>query len=204
MTARPRTQRVRLTGRTLQSVTPLWILLAVALAGSVTTFAGLRVNLTTSMPLGLYRIHRGEVTAGTVVALCLSKEQGEYALQRGYLGSGRCPGRVTPVMKRVGAVGGDVVRITDNSVQVNGRFLQTAGPEFDRLERRLHALPAGRYELSPTELWVYSENAHSWDSRFFGPVPRSNVLGAVDPLWIVRTPRASTFPRESSTKRWHS
>lgn len=159
-----------------------WILAAVAVAAGSFHIAGLRFNVSPSLPIGLYRLTDEPIRRGALVAACLPPEIGSLGRERGYLGPGRCPGGAQPVLKLVGAVAGDVVEIGDG-VRVNAKYLQPAPPSTDRAGRPLNPLRAGRHELAPGKLWLYSPSARSWDSRFFGPVTVGDILGVVQPLW---------------------
>ena len=162
---------------------PLTVLALAALVVGMAHTAGLRLNLTPSVPRGVYLLTAGVPTRGSLVAACLPAEVAALGRQRGYLGSGKCPSGSTPVLKIVAATAGDVVDV-GTDVRVNGAYLQPAPPIEDSAGRLLdHAV--GRYELGPGELWLYSPSPHSWDSRFFGPVRTESALGLVRPLLTV-------------------
>jgi type IV secretory pathway protease TraF len=44
----------------------------------------------------------------------------------------------------------------------------------------------GDFLLAPQQFWLAGLDARSWDSRYFGPVPRSAIHGVVRPLWTQR------------------
>ena len=88
-----------------------------------------------------------------------------------------------PVLKVVAAVGGDVVTVTREGVFLGGELLQVAAPLADRQARPLDPLPVGEYRLGPQELWLYTPAPRSWDSRFYGPLDVSAVLGRVRSVW---------------------
>ena len=167
----------------VQTPAPLILICGVALAGWALEASGLRFNTSPSVPAGLYRIDRASIATGGLVAACLPETEGVVGRKRGYLRRGRCPGGASPVIKLVGAVSGDLVRVTTNRILVNGRRLQGPPPSVDSHGRPLRSIPAGDYQLGPGELWLYSPYPKSWDSRFFGPIPRSAVLGSVRPIW---------------------
>ena len=76
---------------------------------------GFRLNLTPSLPLGLYRLAPGPIERGALVATCLPLEMALEGRQRGYLSRGGCPGGASPVLKRVGAAREHMERyITDH------------------------------------------------------------------------------------------
>ena len=162
---------------------PISVLAVAAAAVGVAHSVGLRLNLTPSLPRGVYLLRSEAPTRGDLVAACLPTEAASLGRERGYLGTGTCAGLSTPVLKFVAAIAGDVVEISDD-VRVNGTYLQSAPPTEDRAGRPLEPYPSGRYELGRDELWLYSPSPHSWDSRFFGPVPVDNACGIVRPLWV--------------------
>ncbi|MBF2945603.1 S26 family signal peptidase, partial [Pseudomonas aeruginosa] len=58
----------------------------------------------------------------------------------------------------------------------------------DRLGRALPALPLCR-RLEPGELFLLSvTNPASFDSRYFGPVSASTVIGVAHPVWLETRP----------------
>jgi signal peptidase I len=84
------------------------------------------------------------------------------------------------LIKRVIAVGGDTVEISDNSVVVNGVAVDepylNPGTLMADMDARV---------LEPDELWVMGDNRNeSSDSRFIGPVHVDDVVGeAVVRIW---------------------
>ena len=86
-------------------------------------------------------------------------------------------GRQEPLIKRVVGVGGDLIALRDGKVQVNGRPLSepyTFGGE--------PTLPLGSgtttWTVPAGSLFVMGDHrAVSIDSRQFGPIPTSSVIG---------------------------
>jgi len=149
---------------------------------------GLRINLTGSLPIGLYAVTHGAPAHGALVLVCLPARTAEWARDRGYVPRGAsCPGRAMPVGKPVFALPGDVVTVTDSGLLLNGRLTPNSRPLLsDRRGRPLPRLAAGRYAVGPGELWVVSPySALSFDSRYFGAVPIANVQARVRLLWSV-------------------
>lgn len=89
-------------------------------------------------------------------------------------------------LKRVVAVGGDTVAMRDGRLYVNGApVVESYAP---RAEREPNVAPR---RLSPGELFVLGDNRDlSDDSRDFGPVPVSAVIGR--PVAVVWSARART------------
>lgn len=154
----------------------------VLLAGTA-WLTGLRINLTHSYPLGLWRIaplDRAAVT-GDLVFICPPDNAAfRMARKRGYLGRGLCPGWVSPLIKTVLATEGQVIAVRAD-VSVNGqpvphsvvRSTDTAGRPLAPFQGGL--VPAGF-------VFLHSAFAGSYDSRYFGPLPASGVLGLARPL----------------------
>src|SRR5207244_933762 len=88
----------------------------------------MRLNLSPSVPLGLYRMVDQPVTRGVLVVGCVPPAAARLARERGYLGGGSCPGGAQPVLKRVGAVPGDLVDLRPDGVAVNGTRLSDSAP----------------------------------------------------------------------------
>ena len=85
------------------------------------------------------------------------------------------------VVKRVAAVGGDMVGIEDGVLVVNGTAV--VEPWFDRT--RIDGEYFGPVSVPPDTVWVLGDNrGESVDSRRFGPVPVDSVIGRVTSrLW---------------------
>jgi type IV secretory pathway protease TraF len=53
----------------------------------------------------------------------------------------------------------------------------------DSLGRPLEQLPFGTQIVRDGQVWVLGiHRERSWDSRYFGPVPRSSIVGIARPL----------------------
>jgi len=157
------------------------------LAAVVTWSAGLRVNLSASMPVGLYRVSTGPAVRGAMVLACLPTDVAVLARSRGYVPSGSCPGATAPIGKVVLAMVGDTVEVTGEGLLVDGRPVQNTKPlAADAAGRSLPRFPDGTYVVGRDEMWLYSPySKRSFDSRYFGPLPLSSILNRVLPLWTV-------------------
>jgi len=153
--------------------------------------AGVRVNTTPSMPIGLWAIASARTVPrrGDIVTVCLPDGPAlRQAMRRGYIAAGVCPDRAEPLVKPVAAVGGDLVTVSVTGISVNATPVANTAPlARDEAGRVLHPVPAGSYRVAPGELWLLSgHDTRSFDSRYFGAVPVTNVLGVVHPLWVLR------------------
>jgi conjugative transfer signal peptidase TraF len=91
------------------------------------------------------------------------------------------------LLKVVAAVAGDVVAVSVNGVVVNGHPLPRSRPlSLDGAGRRLSRWPEGRYRLGLGQLWLYADNARSWDSRYWGPAALVHVKARAVPLLVSR------------------
>ena len=156
-----------------------------ALAG-VAFVAGLRVNLTPSYPLGLWRIEplARDPGVGDRIFICPSPDPVfEQARERGYLGRGLCSGWFSPLIKTVVAVAGQHIAI-EGDITVDGVHLPHSSVRFADGEGR--ALPPDSGGIVPAgQLFLFSEFAGSYDSRYFGPIPAAGVLGLAHPLLVL-------------------
>ena len=135
------------------------------------------INLSPSLPLGVYRPVDAPVTRGAIVVVCLPLTIGRLARERGYLGYGPCPGHVERLGKRVAAVAGDTVETDAGGVRINGFLI----PGSRRLERDSRGRPlpvtAPRVVVRPGELFLLAtDNPRSFDSRYFGAVAVTNLI----------------------------
>jgi conjugative transfer signal peptidase TraF len=173
---------------TRQTVTVCVIAGAVLGSLAVAHGAGLRVNTTSSVPIGLWEIAAGRMrpARGDVVAVCLPAEPARQAEERNYVAAGDCPDGVEPLVKPVAAIGGDLVVVSTGGITVNGVSVANTVPlTQDEAGRALRSVMPGSYRVAPAELWLASgHNPRSFDSRYFGAVPIANVLGVARPLWV--------------------
>jgi conjugative transfer signal peptidase TraF len=147
---------------------------------------GLRISLTDSAaPAGIYRLVSGiPPYRGQLVGACLPDSIAQEGLARGYLRKGDCPGGIEPVAKIVEALPGDVLDVQPGWVSVDGEvFADSAVAAHDSIGRPLPHVPWGRRKVAPGEVWLFGfNNVRSWDARYFGPVPLSEVRAALKPV----------------------
>ena len=165
-------------------------LAALAWASFVHPLPRLIYNPSDSVAVGWYRVDpQGHGTdspprplsVGSIVLTRLPADAGVLAAQRGYL-----PAHV-PLLKRVGAVAPQHVCIVAGQVRIDGVPSAAVLPA-DRLGRALPSLQLCR-RLEPGELLLLSvTNPASFDSRYFGPVSASAVIGVARPVWLESRP----------------
>ena len=139
-------------------------------------------NPSDSVPRGWYRIGPvGSLHANNVVLAWLPPEVAALAAQRGYLPLG------TPLLKRIGAVAPQLVCEREGIVRIDSTVVATALSQ-DGKHRALQSWTQCR-TLAEGELFLLSStNPASFDSRYFGPIGVSAVIGSARPLWTWSTP----------------
>ncbi|HSW22852.1 MAG TPA: S26 family signal peptidase [Burkholderiaceae bacterium] len=142
-------------------------------------------NPTDSVPRGWYRVgsidNAASLHVGSIVLALLPADISSFAGQRGYLPSG------VPILKRIGAVAPQSVCVHEQLVHIDGALVATARTH-DGAHQPLQPWPQCR-QLVGGELFLLSDtNPASFDSRYFGPVVASDVLGIARPLWTWSAP----------------
>lgn len=149
-------------------------------------FGGYRLNLTPSEPLGLWRIEplTRVAAVGDVVFVCPpASTDFAIALERGYLRRGLCPGGVAPLIKTVVAVSGQRVEVGSNVVIDRLPLPYSTVQPSDGVGRPLRPFSGG---IVPSgHLFLHSDSASSYDSRYFGPVSETGLLGLARPVLTV-------------------
>lgn len=144
---------------------------------------GYRFNLTPSEPLGIWRIEQLDRPAavGDMVFIC-PPATAPFAKgrERGYLRPGLCPGGFAPLIKAVAALPGQYIEII-GKVVIDGHPSRDARVlDIDGEGRPIEPYSGG---IVPSgHLFLLSSFASSYDSRYFGPVPASGLLGLARPV----------------------
>ncbi|MBV9509573.1 MAG: S26 family signal peptidase [Caulobacteraceae bacterium] len=152
-----------------------WVAAAVIVATLSSQRPWLVANATPSEPRGLYVGVPASPAVGRLVAFQAPAAALPYA---GGL----------PLLKTVAAGPGDLVCASSGRLAINR---VDRGP-IARVDHQGRPLPqwSGCRPMRPDELFVFSDRVpNSFDSRYFGPVPRNQVLGV-----YVRVPLISEQP----------
>jgi conjugative transfer signal peptidase TraF len=150
--------------------------------------AGLRINTTNSLPMGIYIITQDE--HAPLVEFCPQGASSALSSARGYRPPGFCPDGSVPLMKPVIACPGDTVALSAESIRVNGKLMPNTAPRsVDTAGRPLGVWPSGVYAVTPSTVWVASTyHPDSFDSRYFGPIPCGAIRHRLKPLWVTGAP----------------
>ena len=139
-------------------------------------------NPSDSVPRGWYRIVPADaLQVDSIVLARLPAPAAALAAQRDYLPAG------IPLLKRIGAMAPQRVCMDGTSVRIDDVVVTTVMPA-DGQGRPLPAWSQCR-RLARGELFLLSNtNPASFDSRYFGPIRVSEVIGSAQPLWTWSAP----------------
>lgn len=134
-------------------------------------------NATASVPTGLYHIRRtASLQVGERVAIDPPPRLRAYLAKCGYLPSG------VPLLKEIAALPGDKVCRKGRIITINHEL---AGEARTR-DSRGWPLPdwQGCHTIAADALFVMNRKARdSFDGRYFGPLPRAQLIGRAIPVW---------------------
>lgn len=158
----------------------IWPTAAAFIAGA----AGVRLNLTASVPIGLYLIGSGPEFH--FIDFCPPEPFGSLSVKRSYRArSTSCPDNGESLLKPIIAVEGDLVEVSPSGISVNGLPIpNTLAAARDTAGRALSSWPSGIYLVAPRTVWVASShNSGSFDSRYFGPIRVTDIRHHLRSLW---------------------
>jgi conjugative transfer signal peptidase TraF len=152
-------------------------MLAISLGSCFRPAYRLIYNPSASAPRGWYLVvpqHSLSVGAFALVRLPPAAEA--LADERGYLP------RSVPLIKHVAATHGQSICTWNDEIRIDGQFVgralirDSAGRPLDHW--------IGCRQLAQEELFLFSaDNPASFDSRYFGPIRASALLGEATPVW---------------------
>ena len=160
-----------------------------ALLAGANPVGNLRLNLSASMPAGLWTVgpvDPSTLQRGQVVTFCLPAAAGTLAMDRGYIGAGDCPGGRAVLLKPVVGLPGDLIALGPDGVRVNGvPIANSTVLPADSAGRPVTASAGG--VVAPGTVWVMSHHdPRSFDSRYFGAVPIANLRGVASPVLVTK------------------
>ncbi|MGN0909775.1 MAG: conjugative transfer signal peptidase TraF [Succinivibrio sp.] len=157
---------------------------AVSLAEGAMLAFGIWVNLSSSVPPGIYREDPGRIERGDCVLSCIPGKAAAIAYERGYVGWGGCPSHTAPVGKLAAGIPGDQARIGSFGMEVNGKAIPSSAPlGTDAQGRELSPFSLDR-TLEAGEYLLAGATAQSYDSRYFGPAGEGEIKGRIRPLYL--------------------
>lgn len=134
-------------------------------------------NVDSSVPIGLYIVEDAEeVNITDLVAVRPPAAIAEFLADREYARLG------APLLERVLALPGQTVCRNGSTIMVDGIDMG-ATQRADAFDRPLPDWQGCR-KLTDDMIFVMNwHSPHSVDSRYFGPLPRSSIVGRATPLW---------------------
>jgi conjugative transfer signal peptidase TraF len=151
--------------------------LAVTASAFVHPLPRLIWNASPSVPLGLYAVHPARALSVTELVVVRPPEDlAQFLADRRYLPAG------VPMLKRVLALPGQSVCRSERTITVDGIAMGEA------LERDSHGRPLpvwqGCRRIADGQVFLMNwQSEDSLDGRYFGPLPRTTIVGRADPLW---------------------
>jgi conjugative transfer signal peptidase TraF len=147
---------------------------------------GYRVNRSSSLPGHVYRITplaaNEPLEIGDIVLSDLSKISNpaiDKGIERGYVSKAWNQ----PMLKRIGAVPGDIVVLRDGHMSVNGgAAAKMAVASRDSYGGELSPWPTP-LALQTGQYWLASESERGFDSRYFGPIHRNAFTHTARPVF---------------------
>lgn len=140
--------------------------------------SGLRVNLTASMPVGLYWTHEAEqVRPGEIVCLSLSHARSPLEARRRF-------GRSVVLLKRVVAVAGSTVERSADGLRVEGRPVACSRPRATGRDGQPLPVQSFPQVVPEGHVWLSSRHRDGFDSRYLGPVSAQALSCVAVPLWV--------------------
>lgn len=134
-------------------------------------------NTSASAPTGLYALRPlKQPSVGALAAVTPPAQLADWLAARGYLPHG------VPLLKVIAALPGQRVCRVGEAITIDARPIGDAHAR----DSRGRALPvwAGCRTIGPDELFfMNSAVPDSLDGRYFGPLPRTSLLGQAIPLW---------------------
>ncbi len=153
-------------------------------AGCLLYQAGFRINLTSSLPLGIWKIDKSftRIEKGDYVWFMATKEIADFALERGYLQENiKCENNTIPLLKTVYGLPGDTYSFHENEIRINDIPVKNTKRRInDSKERPMPRILNGI--VRKNQLFVLTMHTYSYDSRYYGPIPIKNVEGKARPI----------------------
>lgn len=147
-------------------------------------WSGYRLNASSSAPVGIWKISEvtpGELAVGEYVLICPPEHDVLRSLLRqGRMWKGSCESGTVPFIKEVAAHSTGTFSVSDQGVLIDGELIpQTQPYPWENL------VPAEPSTIGAGEfVAIQTMHVGSIDSRYFGPLQVSNVIGVVEPVWI--------------------
>lgn len=124
------------------------------------------------------------IATNDYVAVCIpTKGYADFALAHKLPANSQyCYHNTTPLLKMIKATVGDLVVENSLGVQINGVAIPYSAP---LIGSGLISYTANGERLKKDEFFVMGTNPRSFDSRYYGPVNRFNIIGKAYLIWKI-------------------
>jgi conjugative transfer signal peptidase TraF len=137
-------------------------------------------NASASVPIGLYAVHpAGALQSGELLVVTAPEPLATFLDERRYLPKG------IPLLKHVAALPGQIVCRTGDAITIDGAIVGAA-LDRDHLGRSLPVWRGCRVIAGGEVFLMNRHSVASLDSRYFGPLPTTTIVGRAEPLWTER------------------
>lgn len=154
----------------------LYLSLITLILLSIAWVLGFRINVTPSLPYGIYQITAKPVAPGGLASFCLASEFSNLARERGYLAVGSCPSGLRPLLKEVAGLPGEVIGYRYGLITLNGQVLaDTTHAVSDSQGRPLPTSHLRTGVIPQGQALMLAQRSDSFDSRYFGLVPLDDL-----------------------------
>lgn len=170
-------------------------LISLIATGSLLHTIGYRINLTESIPIGLYRITSAAPIKNAFVIFCPDDRKSfRLARDRGYIDPALYCDGYGYLMKKVVAVSGDTLSVTNTGVFVNNTLIPYSKPKLqDGMNRALPQWQVINYQLQKNEIMTMtSQSEWSFDGRYYGLVHTRQIKGVITPIWVINKREITT------------
>ena len=144
---------------------------------------GYRFNKTSSIPIGIYKLEKSDnYRKGDKVSFCLPDNIVKFGRAKGYIHGSQCGNNSTPIAKEILAVPNDIVEVNSKGVTVNGTFYKLPQQVKDGYGNKV------KTNISNSKINGYfmvgTNNKMSWDSRYYGDIPKHNIQGKLNEIFM--------------------
>ena len=155
------------------------LILAASLAALKLASTRVILQVTGSLPKGIYAIHAPtRIKTGQLVVFDVPRQVRDLVLARGWI-----PAHLRyHLLKPVVAVPGDSVVVCEKGLFINGDYFGAV----KKYDSRGLALPKldKRYVLKAGEYFTACRHDDSFDGRYFGPIIQKSILAVAAPLLV--------------------
>jgi len=160
----------------------------IILIASIFYFGNYIYNATPSFPIGLYKINKNDKTIkrSKLILICPPATKLFYkANSKGYVSKGYCSSGLKPLIKKIAATSKDYISIS-KFVYINGiKQPKSNVYKKDSQGNSLKFSDKKNYYLKRNEIFLLSDyNERSFDSRYFGPIDKSLIIGTIEPVLV--------------------